>query len=646
MDLESLFEFSRKENKSEEFKEEKKDIIIPTIIEEEDEDIIPDTEFKHEKELYEGKEILDIKYGKNDEKNTYTIEPESILDPKHKLNLTETILVKNQENKYERKKITYTCINHYIFTKLLCEKIQQNKIITLKTYEQIKTYFEQTFNKCRIEYENKSKEEYQEISSSITQKQIPIRIYDKKIIKGKEKWIEKEIRIDISLFNYVIDKYTYILEYILTRLLFKYQGEDNSYYNTNFKQALLETGNYDIIYHNPDSLYYTKTNRGFMFEFNRRIDTKNIYGQVLQKLREKIKLEQSLDKDKEFQLEEFNRYYKKSQIKEFFKYKLDIVISDLKYFFEYLINVGFPATEVNYQSAYTMWENENIKKLKDELKGLDEKERNEKLKSIWDNLSTSAKEKYKKKENTYFATKFLYTDTLKDVQKELELRQNEKYGFFLTPDMVNYVIKEIMLSKISLSQPDIIYGPIYNGILNKLDNEFKVLKNEKEEKHNSSKKIIADIIWTFLYNSFDNIKGDNIKETITNIENEKQKLLEKKCNKSKEFEKVGCVIDAITYILITIMDWNEFIEITDKEIKTSILILGGRYFKGKLSELNKTKNNPVNDEIRNLLNNQIDQYELTITDELLNRLTNMIEFISKIDDDTIWENIMLYAHKF
>ena len=99
MDLESLFEFSRKENKSEEFKEEKKDIIIPTIIEEDDEDIIPDTEFKHEKELYEGKEILDIKYGKNDEKNTYTIEPESILDPKHKLNLTETILVKNQENK-------------------------------------------------------------------------------------------------------------------------------------------------------------------------------------------------------------------------------------------------------------------------------------------------------------------------------------------------------------------------------------------------------------------------------------------------------------------------------------------------------------------------------------------------------------------
>lgn len=711
IDFETLEEFSKEEHKQEsKEKPEKKSIVFE---EEEEEEVIPDTAFRHEKELYEGREIADIKYGVNDEKKTYTIEPDSVLNPKHKLNLIETILVKKEGNTYEQKTIEYTCINHYVFTKLLCEKLQQNKIITLKDYDKIREYFQKQFNQCRIKYEDEEKEEYKEIRSGITQKRIPIRIYDKKIVKGKEKWVEKEIRIDISLINYIIDKYKYALEYILNKQV---------QYLSEFRKALLATGDYDIIYRDPDALFYTKTNRGFMFEFNTRLDNRNIYGQVLQSLREKIKENQEMKRKNDEQLQKFDKFYKKKKIQEFFKNELNIVISDLKYFFQYLVSIAFPATDVKHQSAYTMWENENIRKLKDDLKGLDEKEREEKLQSIWNNLPSKTREKYEKREGQYWYTRSVYTDTLKETQKELELRQNEKYGFFLTPDMVNYVIKEIMLSKVSLSQPDIVYEPLFEVILNKLDKEFNILKNEKDsnvekyayifykqknkdrvkkenpkaksdeiekilakewqsikndkkaeqyyklsekkenrEQHKSTKQIIANIIWAFLYNSFNQIRGDSddVKEIISIIENQEEKLLQKKCGKSliiqegeikknKELSKVRCVIDAITYVMITIMDWNEFTEITENEIKTTILIIGHEYMtdKKKTAELFKSREN-VNVEIINLLKRQIDEYELSITDDLLNRLANTVENILSIgDDNVIWKNIMLYAHKF
>lgn len=709
IDFETLEEFSKEEHKQEsKEKPEKKSIVF-----EEEEEVIPDTAFRHEKELYEGREIADIKYGVNDEKKTYTIEPDSVLNPKHKLNLIETILVKKEGNTYEQKTIEYTCINHYVFTKLLCEKLQQNKIITLKDYDKIREYFQKQFNQCRIKYEDEEKEEYKEIRSGITQKRIPIRIYDKKIVKGKEKWVEKEIRIDISLINYIIDKYKYALEYILNKQV---------QYLSEFRKALLATGDYDIIYRDPDALFYTKTNRGFMFEFNTRLDNRNIYGQVLQSLREKIKEEQEMKRKNDEQLQKFDKFYKKKKIQEFFKNELNIVISDLKYFFQYLVSIAFPATDVKHQSAYTMWENENIRKLKDDLKGLDEKEREEKLQSIWNNLPSKTREKYEKREGQYWYTRSVYTDTLKETQKELELRQNEKYGFFLTPDMVNYVIKEIMLSKVSLSEPNIVYEPLFEVILNKLDKEFNVLKNEKDsnvekyayifykqknkdrvkkenpktksdeiekilakewqlirndkkaeqyyklsekkenrEQHKNTKQIIASIIWAFLYNSFEQIRGDSddVKEIISIIENQEEKLLQKKCGKSliiqegeikknKELSKVRCVIDAITYVMITIMDWNEFTEITENEIKTTILIIGHEYMtdKKKTAELFKSREN-VNVEIINLLKRQIDEYELSITDDLLNRLANTVENILSIgDDNVIWKNIMLYAHKF
>jgi len=580
-------------------------------------------------------EILDIVYGENKETNQYIIPGNSILDPSHFLpdfvveripvDDSEEAIIKRQiekerskqktgktftelkqeqkekerilgiedkteeEFKKEKEKeelekktgikvkpklvvrpITYHSIDHYVYTKLLCSPQDQIGMRYKKSIGEIKSYFESKFNNCLVNYQIKEREEYEDVKGSVSLRKNIVDQY------GNVKVI------DVGVLNYVLEQYKIAITFALDIVRRNYKE---------FVKELLNTGDQDIIYRNTLGLQYTDTNKGFVFEFNRRLDKSNIYGKALQDLREKIRFNIAYYEELSEREKLYVPYLNNEKIKKYLETQIKMVIYTFKYFFDYLTSIAFPQT-----GKYS------------EIK----------------------------------------TKTIEN----LELRQHKTSNFYLTPEMLNYVIKEIMLSNISMDTT-FKYKDYDIFITNMLEKQFPILKKEKNEKKvgKTTKAILIDKIWGYIFNKFLSLKTDDIKSTIKNIKNFETELKEKQCDsESKRVGKEGCVVEALTYILITIMDWNEFTEITRSEIDFTCLILSDNFFRDKDNQKVLTKKLKNNDEPNQhtlkVLSKQLNKYNLEISENLLNYLGNIIDYIMSKDEDPIWSKVMFYAHKF
>lgn len=586
-----------------------------------------------ESDIFDIDRGADIVYGENKETNQYVIPINSILDPSHFLpdfvveripvDESEEALIKKQiekersktkkgektstelkeeekakkillgikeeqteeEEKLEKenteleqktgiktkpklvvKPITYHSIDHYVYTKLLCSPQDQIGMRYKKTIGEIKSYFEEKFNNCLVNYQIKEREEYEDVKGSVSLRK---NIVDE---QGNIKVI------DVGVLNYVLEQYKIALLFALDNVRRNYKD---------FVKALLETGERDIIFRNTLGLQYTETNKGFVFEFNKRLDRFNVYGKALQELREKIKFNIAYYEELEERNKLYLPYLDNKKIKNYMESQIKMVIYTFRYFFDYLIGIAFPQSgEYSEKKARTV--------------------------------------------------------------ENLELRQSDKTNFYLTPEMLNYVIREIMLSDISM-ETTFYYKDYINFITNFLVKQFPSLKDEKK-KGKTTKAILIDKIWGYVFNKFLSIMGDSVESTIDNIKFSKKQLLEKKCDEGKREGKRGCIVESLTYILITIMDWNEFSEITKNEIDITCLILSADFFrndenKKALSEKLKTDEKSSEKSIK-LLTKQINEYELEISEKLLNYLGNIVDYIMEKENDSIWSSVMFYAHKF
>jgi hypothetical protein len=557
-------------------------------------------ELKEEKDEKEEKGQVELKYGINYDQKIYVIEPNSILNPNYNLTdfIAEFISIKSDKGKYNFRPVKYQSIIHYVYTKLLCRDAEQKKMRTLTLTNDIRIYFELVLNKCQTHFDLDYREQYQDIEGSIARKKPAL-----EMVKENGKWVEKKVNVDVGVINYVIEKYKVAVEYIL------YERLRAMKQYASFKKALLETEDYDILYREP--LYRSKTNTGFVFEFNKRINNMNIYGKLLQSLREKMKNDIITENEIEEKTNQFKKYVSNPVIKTYLQNKYNMVLHLLKYFFDYLISIAFPVADrpLYYIKTYEEGEEKIVNKIKS------------------------------------------------DVQRELELRQDSGTNFFLTPDMANYVIKEIMLSKVPLIT-DFEFKQFIGQIMSAIDDLFPHLKKDKikgkevRDKYKSTKYIIASIVWAYTYNSFLEVKDADIKQTVNNIKKKKQDLLESKCeSETKRVGKEGCVIEALTYILITIMDWNEFDKISQRELRTTILILNDKFYKEHVDDfktLLRTKRDEKSN-VNKMLKSQLEKYELLIEDDLLNYLANIVDFIMTFVDENpqnIWDSVMFFAHKF
>jgi hypothetical protein len=605
-------------------------------------EIIEPHQFVDERDFH--KDIGEIKYGRSQSTNRYIIPVNSILDPSHhlkdfdveiipvnerednkakiradeisknekfgitsdELKLTEVEEKEEKENreyeqktgikkkiKYVEKAIKYQSIIHYVYTKMLCDPEDQNTMRHMKTPIAVLKFFESAFSnenienkegenkeqiasKCYKLYELAERKEYEDVKGSVALRKNRINA------KG-----EIEV-INVGVVNYAIEQYKIAVKFALNRARHKYQE---------FVNALLETGDDEIVYRNTEVLQYTKTNKGFVFEFNKRLDSLNIYGKALQELRDKIRYNvQYLGELIELN-SKYKPYLENEFIKKYLSDKVNNVLTTFKYFFQYLVGIAFPQS-----GDYGEIENKTI--------------------------------------------------------ENLELRQHKNANFYLTPEMLNYVINELMLSKVS-SETIYVNKKFDNYINNKLNKAFPSLEKEvKKGVGKTTKLILKDKIWSYVFNSFltviiedsENVKA-NVKDTIKNIKLKEQELKDSKCeSESKRIGKEGCIVEALTYILITIMDWNEFTEITKNEITIASLILSVDFFTDKnnqkeLGLLYKSNTTPKNKTL-NLLTKQLQEYELEINEKQLNYLGNLVEYIMGREDDAIWLNIMFYAHKF
>jgi hypothetical protein len=603
IDFTDLVDFSFAKQNEEKESEHHRGLSLSSV----NSEIIEPDQFIDERELH--RDVGEFKYGNittEDGRNIYVIPPNSILNPTYLLkNLNvekipinekqeKKILKEDEENekedeeyerktghkklvKYVEKTITYLNINHYVYTKLLCRPEEQIKIRNLKWDHAIRVYFETVFNKCLSHYEIAERKEYEDVKGSVALR--------KNRINSKG---ELEV-INIGIVNYVIEQYKIAVSFILDYIRTKYPE---------FVNELLKTGDTEIVYRNLIGLQYSKSNNGFSFEFNKRLDSSNVYGKLLQELREKIKYKiQYINENKERE-DELVPFMKNEVIKNWISNKITITINNLKYFYNYLFGIAFPESG-----------------------------------------------KYSEKKGKTI--------------ENLELRQDKRSNFYLTPEMLNYVIKEIMLSqggdgkKVSI-ETTFKYEKFEIYISNKLNKAFPILKEDEKKKSlgKTTKSILIEKIWGYIFNSFMTLKRDSIEDTIDNIKYENEKLTESKCmTETKRIGKEGCVVEALTYILVTVMDWNEFTEIGKDEIILSCFILSDKFFnnddnKKKLTKLYKENTKP-SDKSLNLLIDQIQTYELEIGEKQLNYIGNVVDYIMTMKpSNSIWTDVMFYSHKF